>query len=96
MPDTPRSFARNIAEGIGLVALVLSLLVVAYEVRQSNRIAQSTITYEIGRDINEFNTLAYSDPEFAKFLIELRDTEKSPNDEDWLRRHLLAIRFLNI
>ena len=87
---------RTIVELTGLVAVVVSLLIVAYEVRQSNRIAQATTTYEIGRDVNEFNVLGYSDPEFAEFLVKLRDRDAELSSVDAMRARLLANRFVNL
>jgi hypothetical protein len=87
---------RAIVELTGLAAVVVSLLVVAYEVRQSNRIAQATTTYEIARDVNDFNVLGYSDPGFADFLTKLRDPQAAMSPADRLRARLLANRFINI
>ena len=87
---------RETIELVGLVAVVLSLLLVAYEVRQSNRIAQATTTYEIGRDVNQFNELGYTDPAFAAFLIRLQDPGFRPTSVEAMRIRLLANRFLNL
>ena len=87
---------KDSAELIGLVAVVLSLLLVAYEVRQSNRIAQATTTYEIGRDVNSFNELGYSDGEFAELLLGLTKQKFEPTDVQALQSRLLAHRFINI
>ncbi|MEM7280066.1 MAG: hypothetical protein AAF438_00345 [Pseudomonadota bacterium] len=91
-----RNSVRNTIEIIGIFAVVLSLLLVAYEVRQSNRIAQATTTYEIGRDVNQFNELGYSDPEFAALLIKLMDADFEPSNVDALRIRLIANRFMNL
>lgn len=87
---------RDIVELIGMGAVIASLLLVAYEVRQSNRIAQATTTYEIGRDVNEFNTLGYSDPQFAALLLKLRDEDYEPTAVEALQIRLLANRFVNL
>ena len=79
-----------------MAAVVLSLLLVAYEVRQSNRIAQATTTYEIGRDVNQFNELGYSDPQFAEFLVKLRDSDFKPSNVEAMQIRLLAHRFINL
>lgn len=75
---------------------MISLLLVAYEVRQSNRIAQATTTYEIGRDVNQFNELGYSNPEFAELLVKLRNTNFRPTDVEAMQIRLLANRFMNL
>lgn len=87
---------KDTLELVGLVALVLSLLLVAYEVRQSNRIAQATTTYEIGRDVNSFNELGYSSSEFAELLVGLTKADFEPTEIQALQSRLLAHRFINI
>lgn len=49
MASIGKQSVKDTIELIGIVAVVASLLLVAYEVRQSNRIAQATVTvtYEI-------------------------------------------------
>lgn len=87
---------REYFELIGLIAVVLSLLLVAYEVRQSNRIALATTTYEVVRDVNLFNELGYSDTEFAKLLLELSNEDNEYSEVQALQARLLAHRFVNI
>ena len=96
MTARKRVAVRETIELVGIVAVVLSLLLVAYEVRQSNRIAQATTTYEIGRDVNQFNELGYSDPEFAELLVKLRDREFEPSAVEGMRVRLIANRFVNL
>ena len=91
-----RKAIRDTVELVGILAVVLSLLLVAYEVRQSNRIAHATTTYEISRDVNQFNELGYSDPEFAALLIRLGDPEFKPSNVEAMRARLLAHRFVNL
>lgn len=87
---------RAIVELVGLIAVVLSLLLVAYEVRQSNRIAQATTTYEIARDVNQFNELGYADAEFAELLLLLTTEKAEASDVQSLQARLLAHRFVNL
>lgn len=91
-----RAAVRDTVELVGIAAVVVSLLLVAYEVRQSNRIAQATTTYEIGRDVNQFNELGYSNPQFAELLIKLRDSEFEPSKVEAMQVRLLAHRFINL
>ncbi|MEL6215280.1 MAG: hypothetical protein AAFQ99_06350, partial [Pseudomonadota bacterium] len=74
-----RASLRVLVEVFGMVAVVVSLLLLAYEVRQSNRIARATVTYEISRDVNEFNELGYTNPEFAALLLKLGDADFEPS-----------------
>ncbi|MCG8369644.1 MAG: hypothetical protein MJA32_03910 [Proteobacteria bacterium] len=96
MKTNNRKTIRDTVELVGIIAVVLSLLLVAYEVRQSNRIAQATTTYEIGRDVNQFNELGYSDPEFAALLVKLRDPDFKPSKVEAMQVRLLANRFVNL
>jgi len=96
MTTINRKAVRDTVELVGIIAVVLSLLLVAYEVRQSNRIAQATTTYEIGRDVNHFNELGYSDPKFAALLVKLRDPEFKPSRVEAMQVRLLANRFMNL
>lgn len=96
MKTIKRAAIRDTIELVGIVAVVLSLLLVAYEVRQSNRIAQATTTYEIGRDVNQFNELGYSNPEFAALLVKLRNADFEPSLVEAMQVRLLANRFLNL
>ncbi|MEO0853597.1 MAG: hypothetical protein AAFY15_08855, partial [Cyanobacteria bacterium J06648_11] len=75
-----------------MIAVVVSLLLLAYEVRQSNRIAQATTTYEISRDVNQFNELGYSNPQFAALLLNLGNPDFEPTGVEALQIRLLAHR----
>ncbi len=87
---------RQIVEAIGLTAVVVSMLLVAYQIQQSNQIAQATTVYEIVRDINEFNHLGMTDPQFADFLVQLGREDFTPSEREAKQAQLLAYRFLNI
>ena len=91
------AFFKNVSlkdsfELVGIFAVVISLLIVAYEVRQSNRIAQATTTYEIGRDVNEFNIMGYTNPQFAELLLSLADENAERSPAENLQIRLLATR----
>ncbi len=88
--------ARHIVESIGLTAVVVSVLLVAYQIQQANQIAQATTVYEIVRDINEFNHLGMVDPQFADFLVQLSKEDFTPSEREATQAQLLAYRFLNI
>ena len=87
---------RQIVEAIGLAAVVVSMLLVAYQIQQANQIAQATTVYEIVRDINEFNKLGMTDPQFADFLVKLGRAEFTPSEGEAKQAQLLAYRFLII
>jgi hypothetical protein len=87
---------RQVIEILGISAIVLSLLLVAYQIRQANRIAEATTTYEIVRDVNQFNEIGMTDPTFAALLVRLGSEEFSPTAHEAKQAQLLAYRFLNI
>lgn len=87
---------RHIVEITGLIAVVVSVLLVAYQIQQANQIAQATTIYEIVRDVNEFNHLGVVDPQFADFLVQLGKEDFTPSEREARQAQLLAYRFLNI
>ena len=88
--------ARQVIEVIGLSAVVVSLLLVAYQIRQANQIAQSTATYEIVRDINQFNDMGMTDSVFADLLVQLKQEDVVLSESQAVQAQLLAYRFLNV
>lgn len=96
MARNSRVQPKDLIEIVGIAAVVLSLLLLAYEVRQSNRIAQATTTYEINRDINQFNELGYSSTEAAALLIKFREEDPQLTRVESLQLQLMARRFLNL
>ena len=89
----------RIIEYLGHAAIVLSLVFVAFEIRQSNRIAVGTTSYEIQRNYMTLNELIISSDEMlSKLLVKLQtpdaSTELSP--EESVKAAALARRFLNM
>ncbi len=87
---------RQSVETIGIAAVVISLLLVAYEVRQANSIAVGTTSYEIVRDINEFNDLIITDANFANVLIKLQSREPELTVVEERQARATAMRLLNV
>jgi hypothetical protein len=87
---------RQSVETIGIAAVVISLLLVAYEVRQANSIAVGTTSYEIVRDINEFNDLIITDANFANVLVKLQSREPELTVVEERQARAAAMRLLNI
>ena len=61
---------KVLVESIGVASVVLSLLIVAYQIQQSNVIAQVTTEYEIANNYSEWNESQY-EPETAKNLARI-------------------------
>ena len=67
---------RQILEVVGIVAVVFSLVFVAYEIRQSNKIATVSNVNEIYDRFTAINEALMSDPELARFLLKANGAEK--------------------
>jgi len=80
----------------GALAVVLSLLFVAYEIRQSNRIAIATMEYEIRNNFTELNSLMMIDTEFAELRIKLRNPNSILNEIDYMKAESFAGRLFNV
>jgi len=76
---------NQILEIVGIATIVLSLMFVAYEIRQSNKIATVSNVNEIYYRFTTVNEALMSDPELARLIIktneakELSDLTESEN-----------------
>ena len=66
---------RELVEIVGVVAIVAGLILVASELRQSNRIAAAQAELKIGESFNVLNQARATDSEFAKLFPKLEDPE---------------------
>lgn len=57
---------REAVEIVGIVSIVASLLLVAWEVRQSNRIATTDVVLRLHEQFNNVHAMRLTSPEFAK------------------------------
>jgi len=89
---------RQVIEFLGHAAFVLSLLFVALEIRQANRIAVGTTTYEIQRNYMALNELMMSDGTVPALMVKLRQQGSSGelSAEESIRAGALARRFMNM
>jgi hypothetical protein len=62
------SHLRETVEIIGVISIVAALLLVAWEIRQSNRIAAAQIEMRLATDFNEINRSRAATPDFAKLF----------------------------
>ena len=67
---------NQILEIVGIATVVLSLMFVAYEIRQSNKIATVSNANEIYGQFNAVNEALMSDPELARLIIKASKVEK--------------------
>ena len=66
---------REIVEIVGVVGIVASLLLLAMEVRQSNRIANAEIEYNLSNGYGAGHLERATNPEFARLFAKLRDPD---------------------
>jgi len=62
---------RETVEILGVVSIVASLLLVAWQVRQSNRIAGADIKIQLTQEYNELHRIRLTSPDFAKLYPKL-------------------------
>ena len=66
---------KEIVEIVGVVSIVASLLLVAWEIRQTNRIAGTEITVQLAAQYNDLHSDRATLPEFAKLYPKLESPE---------------------
>ncbi len=86
----------KVAEAIGIASVVFSLLVVAYEIRQTNQIAIVTAEIELRNNYSALNELMAADTELTALLVRLADPEYQTTPAEDIRLRSFAFRFLNI
>jgi len=62
---------RETVEILGVISIVSSLLLVAWQVRQSNRIADTDIKIQLTQEYNELHRIRLTSPELAKLYPKL-------------------------
>lgn len=62
---------RETVEIIGVISIVASLLLVAWEVRQANRIASAQIEMQLAQSFNEMNLRRATTPDYARLFPKL-------------------------
>ena len=63
---------REIVEIVGVISIVAALLLVAWEVHESNRIAVADIQVRLGQGIEELHLRRATTPDFAKLYPKMR------------------------
>lgn len=62
------SHLREVVEIVGVISIVASLLLVAWEIRQSSRIATAEIEMRLAHEFNAMNMRRATTPDFAKLF----------------------------
>ncbi len=71
-------------ELFGFAAVVLSLLFVAYEINQSNRIAKGTTSYELSRNWMEINRFIITEPRILDLRMKWQNKGFMPENAEEL------------
>lgn len=70
------SRARIVAELVGLGAVVISLLLLTYELNQANSLAKFSVASEINQHYNQSNLLQASSSEYADVWLMLAEEDR--------------------
>ena len=85
----------NYFEIVGIVSVVISLLFVAYQIQQSNKIAKVTTEYEIRNNHSSSNEIAMSDQNFANLLFKSTDPAFKPEGGELAQLVAFTLRSVN-
>ena len=88
---------RVLAEVFGVVSIVIGLLMVAWEIRQANKIARADIVMSLAEQYNQFNSSRFESPEVAELSNMLLNPDHFEiTDNDRSRMAGAAWHFANI
>lgn len=62
---------REIAEVVGIVSIVASLLLIALEVRQSNRLTKAEVELSLAAEFSDIHAARYTDPNVAQLFAKI-------------------------
>jgi len=80
----------------GMVAVVMSLLFVGYQIQQANRIAIVTTEYELRNNYSSLNELIIGNQELAQLFVNISQPDYEMTAIEEVRMVELANRLLNI
>ncbi|MGR8946680.1 MAG: hypothetical protein ACU84Q_01445 [Gammaproteobacteria bacterium] len=83
-----------ISEVAGTATVVISVLYLAVQVRQSNRQSASASGTEVLGEMNRLQEFVFSDPNGAALLLKLKSGEELTPEEE-IKAHIIADRALN-
>lgn len=86
---------KELFEATGVLAVVLSLLLVAYEVRQANRIAVVNAEFELRNSFHATNIALLSNPGMVDFVVLMQTRGQSLEGADGVRARAWTYLSLN-
>lgn len=93
---THRERTKDIAETIGLVAIVASLLFLAFEIQQSNRIAVASTEIGIRNGYSEFNRALHSGSDIARLMVKAKEPEVEWSPPEELKVLMVVTDLFNV
>ena len=88
---------KEIVEIVGVVSIVTSLLLVAWEIRQTNRISSAATALELSEQVNEIDRDRAASPDVAKLYPKLRSPESHlVTASECSQMEGLAARYINV
>jgi len=87
---------NQIVELIGVLAVILSVLFLAYEVKQSNRIALASMEYEIRNNFTALNELGMTDTAWAELSVNMVNPDYKLTAIDQFKVNSFMSRLTNI
>ena len=91
----PRDKRKDAIEAAGIVAVIASLLFLAFEVRQTNRIAVASIEIGLRNGYSEINRGVYSDNGIAELLVKATDTDVEWSSVEYQKMQMFIYDILN-
>lgn len=87
---------KDVAEIIGIGAIVASLLFLAFELQQSNRIAVASTEIGIRNGYSEFNRGLYTSPDTAALMARARSADVEWTDAEELQALMVVTDIFNV
>ena len=87
---------NRLIEYVGILAVLLSLLFVAFEIRQSNRIAIGNASMEMTQMLLELNRSLREDPEISALVTKLSENEGGLTPTESQMADALAFEYINV
>jgi hypothetical protein len=90
---------REFVEIVGVISIVAALLLIAWEIQHSNRIAAAEIEMQLGRGFEELYLQRATTPDFAKLYPKMRSpgshlvTATEESQIQGLARHLVNVYY---
>jgi len=82
-------------EFLGVIGVIVSLLFVAFQIQQANRIARVTTEYEIRNNRSEWQAIFLENPELTEFMVRVAAQPNSieeMRETDRRRAYIFALR----